>query len=76
MTTEQAITPIETARQPCDLFGREPGRSYRRLARLTHPETSGDDVSPLLYWRGSYLSIGEEKERSTYDLADEEAVTG
>jgi hypothetical protein len=43
MTTEQAITLIEAARQPRDLFDREPGRSYRRLARLTHPDACPGD---------------------------------
>jgi hypothetical protein len=38
MTAEEAMTLIETAAGPCALFGRDAGRDYRRLARLTHPD--------------------------------------
>ena len=40
MTREEAVRLIESARGPADLFGAEAARSYRRLARLTHPDTS------------------------------------
>jgi hypothetical protein len=44
MTTEEAISMIETAQSPADLFGDDaPRRDYRRLARLTHPDTSRGD---------------------------------
>ncbi|MGH3303065.1 MAG: molecular chaperone DnaJ [Streptosporangiaceae bacterium] len=38
MTAEEALTLIETAACPRALFGRDAGRDYRRLARLTHPD--------------------------------------
>jgi hypothetical protein len=40
MTREEAVRLIESARGPADLFGADAARSYRRLARLTHPDTS------------------------------------
>jgi hypothetical protein len=40
MTSDEAITRIETAGEPHALFGRDPLRTYRRLARLTHPDTN------------------------------------
>lgn len=38
MTADEAMTLIETAAGPRALFGRDAGRDYRRLARLTHPD--------------------------------------
>jgi hypothetical protein len=38
MTAEEAMTLIERAAGPRALFGRDAGRDYRRLARLTHPD--------------------------------------
>jgi hypothetical protein len=38
-TTEEAVAVIEAASTPEDLFGPDAGRCYRRLARLTHPDT-------------------------------------
>jgi hypothetical protein len=38
MTADDAIALIEAASDPRTLFGRNPGRDYRRLARLTHPD--------------------------------------
>jgi hypothetical protein len=35
-----AISLIEAAIDPGDLFGSDPRRSYRRLARLTHPDAN------------------------------------
>jgi hypothetical protein len=44
MTTGEAITLIETAAGPQALLGGDPSRTYRRLARLTHPDIHpGDD---------------------------------
>jgi serine/threonine protein kinase len=40
VTREEAVRLIESARGPADLFGDDAARSYRRLARLTHPDTS------------------------------------
>jgi hypothetical protein len=40
MTGDEAITLIEAATDPRALFGGDPGREYRRLARLTHPDVS------------------------------------
>lgn len=40
MTGDEAIALIEAATDPRALFGRDPGREYRRLARLTHPDVS------------------------------------
>jgi hypothetical protein len=40
MTAEEAMTLIETAVGPRALFGRDAGRDYRRLARLTHPNAN------------------------------------
>jgi hypothetical protein len=40
MTTVEAMTLIETAADPRALFGRDAGRDYRRLARLTHPDAN------------------------------------
>jgi hypothetical protein len=40
MTTVEAMTLIETAADPRSLFGRDAGRDYRRLARLTHPDAN------------------------------------
>jgi hypothetical protein len=40
MTGDEAIAAIEAATDPRALFGRDPGREYRRLARLTHPDVS------------------------------------
>jgi hypothetical protein len=39
MTTAEAIALIETARGPGDLFGSDGADAYRRLARLTHPDS-------------------------------------
>jgi hypothetical protein len=38
MTSDEAVTLIEAATDPRALFGRDPSREYRRLARLTHPD--------------------------------------
>jgi adenylosuccinate synthase len=38
MTGEEALLLIETATGPRALFGRDPGRDFRRLPRLTHPD--------------------------------------
>lgn len=40
MTRDEAITLIEAADGPHALFGRDPQRTYRRLARLTHPDAN------------------------------------
>lgn len=40
MTREEAVRLIESARGPADLFGADAAHSYRRLARLTHPDTA------------------------------------
>lgn len=42
MTADEAMTLIETTSGPRALFGRDPGRDYRRLARLTHPDAHPD----------------------------------
>ncbi len=38
MTSNEAVTLIEAATDPRALFGADPRREYRRLARLTHPD--------------------------------------
>ena len=38
MTSNEAVTVIEAATDPRVLFGADPHREYRRLARLTHPD--------------------------------------
>lgn len=43
MTTAEAIALIEAARGPRDLFGRDGADAYRRLARLTHPDSHPGD---------------------------------
>lgn len=43
MTPAEAINLIEAATGPGDLFGADPARSYRRLARLTHPDAGNQD---------------------------------
>ncbi len=43
VTTTAAIAMIEAAAGPGDLFGLDGGRCYRRLARLTHPDTRPGD---------------------------------
>jgi hypothetical protein len=40
MTSDEAITLIEAAGDPRVLFGCDPQRTYRRLARLTHPDAN------------------------------------
>jgi hypothetical protein len=40
MTGDEAIALIEAAADPRALFGRDPRRAYRRLARLTHPDAN------------------------------------
>lgn len=40
MTGDEAIALIEAATDPRALFGGNPGREYRRLARLTHPDVN------------------------------------
>jgi hypothetical protein len=40
MTGEEAVRLIEAARGPADLFGADAAGAYRRLARLTHPDTA------------------------------------
>jgi hypothetical protein len=42
-TTVEALELIEAARKPADLFGRDAGRRYRRLAKLTHPDAQAGD---------------------------------
>jgi hypothetical protein len=42
VTCEEAVRLIEAARGPADLFGADAAGDYRRLARLTHPDTSPD----------------------------------
>lgn len=44
MSRDEAIRCIEVARHPGDLFGRDPSRTYRRLARLTHPDARPGDA--------------------------------
>ena len=39
MTSEEALTLIESASDPRALFGEDPARQFRKLARLTHPDT-------------------------------------
>ncbi len=43
LTSAEAIALIEAAGGPGDLFGEDAGRSYRRLARLTHPDAYPGD---------------------------------
>ncbi|MHB1594268.1 MAG: molecular chaperone DnaJ [Streptosporangiaceae bacterium] len=43
MTPAEAIGLIEAAAGPDDLFGADPARSFRRLARLTHPDAGYRD---------------------------------
>ncbi|MHB1432517.1 MAG: hypothetical protein ACYCVZ_10430 [Streptosporangiaceae bacterium] len=43
MTPAEAIGLIEAAAGPDDLFGADPGRTYRLLARLTHPDAGNRD---------------------------------
>jgi len=40
MTWQEAVRLIEAARGPADLFGDDAAGRFRRLARLTHPDTS------------------------------------
>ena len=42
-TCAEAIALIEAASGPGELFGADAARSYRRLARLTHPDTCPGD---------------------------------
>lgn len=42
-----AITLIEAATDPKALFGNEPHRTYRRLARLTHPDANPGSPSAV-----------------------------
>lgn len=44
VSTAEAITQIEAARCPEDLFGGDAASSYRRLARLTHPDAHRGDA--------------------------------
>ena len=44
MTTAEAIALIEAASGPDDLFGRDGSDAYRRLARLTHPDSHPGDA--------------------------------
>lgn len=54
MTTGEAIALIEAA--PADLFGDNPGRRYRQLARAVHPDTHpGDDQAAAAFVRLSAL---------------------
>jgi hypothetical protein len=43
MTSAEAIALIEAASGPADLFSHDAAQSYRRLARLTHPDTHPGD---------------------------------
>jgi len=43
MTTAEAIALIEAASAPGDLFGGDGSDAYRRLARLTHPDSHPGD---------------------------------
>lgn len=46
LSWQDAVALIEAAREPGDLFGlTDPARSYRRLARLTHPDSSADQAA-------------------------------
>jgi hypothetical protein len=50
MTTGEAVTLIEMAAGPQALFGGDPSRTYRRLARLTHPDIHpGDDRAAVAF---------------------------
>ena len=44
VTTAEAIALIEAAGGPGDLFGRDGTAAYRRLARLTHPDSHPGDT--------------------------------
>ncbi len=44
LTSAEAIALIEAADGPDDLFGGDAARSYRRLARLTHPDAHPGDA--------------------------------
>jgi hypothetical protein len=44
MTGDEAITLIEAAADPHALFGGDVRRTYRRLARLTHPDANPGDA--------------------------------
>jgi hypothetical protein len=44
MPLDEAISRIEAARRPADLFGSDSPRTYRRLARLTHPDARPGDA--------------------------------
>jgi hypothetical protein len=44
MTTAEAIALIEAATGPGDLFGEDDTQTYRRLARLTHPDACPGDA--------------------------------
>ena len=44
----------------CRVESRLPGGDHEIVVgRVHHAEISDDGASPLLYWRGSYLSLGE-----------------
>lgn len=46
MTGAEAITLIEAARGPGDVFGSDAAGAYRRLARLTHAPRAADCAAP------------------------------
>jgi hypothetical protein len=48
LTGAEAIALIEAARGPGDLFDGDAGLSYRRLARLTHPDAHPGDTRAAL----------------------------
>jgi 3-hydroxy-9,10-secoandrosta-1,3,5(10)-triene-9,17-dione monooxygenase reductase component len=44
----------------CTVEHRLPGGDHEIVVgRVREVETSGQDAAPLLYWRGSYASLGE-----------------
>jgi hypothetical protein len=60
MTSAEAISLIEAARGPGDVFGSDAARAYRRLAQLTHPDghpgdrRAADAFAKLAAWWRQY----------------------
>src|SRR5689334_19385596 len=70
MIRADAVRLIETARTPAELFGDDGALTYRRLARLVHPDAGGprdafDRLTTL--WR-AYGPVTIRTRRGTYAL--------
>jgi hypothetical protein len=75
MTSEEAFTLIESASDPYALFGSDPSRQYRRLARLTHPDSHPGDRRAAAAF-GKLAALWQRRNRGAAGRTDQLFASG